>query len=69
MPLSFSYKTLIKFVEDRPGHDKRYAIDSSKVKNELSWSPKYNFEYGIRKTIMWYKNNLSWCKNLVAQNN
>ena len=65
VPISFSYKTLIKFVEDRPGHDKRYAIDSSKIKNKLGWSPKYSFDNGIRKTVFWYKENLSWCKNLV----
>ena len=65
VPISFSYKTLIKFVEDRPGHDKRYAIDSSKIKNKLGWSPNYSFDNGIRKTVFWYKENLSWCKNLV----
>jgi len=65
VPLSFSYKTLIKFVEDRPGHDKRYAINSSKIKNKLGWYPKYSFDNGIRKTILWYKENPSWCKNLV----
>jgi len=65
VPLSFSYKTLIKFVKDRPGHDKRYAIDSSKIKNKLGWSPKYSFNNGIRKTVCWYKENISWCKNLV----
>ena len=65
VPISFSYKTLIKFVEDRPGHDKRYAIDSSKIKTKLGWSPNYSFDNGIRKTVFWYKENLSWCKNLV----
>ena len=69
MPISFSYKTLIKFVEDRPGHDKRYAIDSSKIKNKLGWSPNYSFDNGIRKTVFWYKENLSWCKNLVLDQN
>ena len=69
VPISFSYKTLIKFVEDRPGHDKRYAIDSSKIKNKLGWSPKYSFDNGIRKTVFWYKENLSWCKNLVLDQN
>ena len=68
-PITFSYKTLIKFVEDRPGHDKRYAIDSSKIKNELNWYPKYKFEDGIRNTILWYKDNLNWCKNLFVNNN
>ncbi len=69
LPLSLSYKTLIKFVEDRPGHDKRYSIDSSKIKNELGWEPKYSFEEGIRNTIKWYKENLIWCKKLISNNN
>ena len=49
-----SYKNLISFVKDRPGHDRRYAIDSSKIQKELGWSPKENFDSGIRKTIRWY---------------
>ena len=60
VPLSFSYKNLIKFVKDRPGHDKRYAIDSSKIQNKLGWYPKFSFENGIRKTVLWYKENISW---------
>lgn len=62
-----SYKELITFVTDRPGHDFRYAIDSSKLKNELSWSPKETFESGIRKTIDWYFENQVWWKQI--QNN
>ena len=50
---------LINHIEDRLGHDRRYAIDSSKIKNELGWVPKYTFEVGIEKTIDWYLNNLS----------
>jgi len=50
---------LINHIEDRLGHDRRYAIDSSKIKNELGWVPKYTFEIGIEKTIDWYLNNLS----------
>ena len=50
---------LIKYIEDRLGHDKRYAIDSSKIKSELNWSPKHNFEKGIDKTIDWYIKRLS----------
>jgi dTDP-glucose 4,6-dehydratase len=49
-----SYKNLISFVKDRPGHDRRYAIDSSKIQRELGWAPKENFDSGIRKTIKWY---------------
>jgi len=50
---------LIEFVEDRPGHDQRYSLDSSKIKNEFGWSTKINFEDGIRKTIEWYEKNFS----------
>ena len=59
-----SYKDLIKFVEDRPGHDFRYAIDASKIKNELKWLPKEDFQTGIQKTIDWYLNNKDWYKNI-----
>ena len=52
-------KNLIQYVEDRLGHDRRYAIDSSKIKNELGWNPKHTFEIGIDKTIDWYLNNLN----------
>ena len=56
-----SYESLITFVEDRPGHDLRYAIDASKIGNELGWKPEETFETGIRKTVEWYLNNLDWC--------
>ena len=55
-----SYKELITFVEDRPGHDFRYAIDSSKIKRELHWAPKEKFKTGIEKTISWYLDNRRW---------
>ncbi len=55
---------LITYVKDRPGHDKRYAIDSSKIQNELGWSPKMKFENGIKQTIEWYLNNQNWIKNI-----
>jgi len=51
--------SLIRHIEDRLGHDRRYAIDSSKIKDELGWNPKNTFEIGIDKTIDWYLNNLS----------
>ncbi len=54
----------IKYVEDRLGHDKRYAIDSSKMKNELGWEPKVNFEDGIKMTIDWYLKNQDWIKKI-----
>jgi dTDP-glucose 4,6-dehydratase len=55
---------LITHVKDRLGHDKRYAIDSSKIQNELGWIPKMNFENGIKQTIEWYLNNRNWIKNI-----
>lgn len=59
-----SYKDLITYVKDRPGHDLRYAIDASKIKRELGWSPEETFESGIRKTVMWYLENLLWTKHV-----
>lgn len=59
-----SYSNLIEFVEDRPGHDFRYAIDASKIKNELNWHPSENFESGLKKTISWYLNNKEWINDL-----
>ena len=55
---------LIEFVEDRPGHDQRYSLDSSKIKNEFGWSTKINFEEGIRKTIEWYEKNFSYYESI-----
>lgn len=53
-------KDLIKYVDDRPGHDLRYALNSAKARKTLKWSPKYNLEEGLRETIRWYKENRSW---------
>ena len=61
------YSKLITYVQDRPGHDFRYAIDALKIKQELGWSPKESFESGIRKTINWYLNNREWWQ--AIQNN
>ena len=58
----FEYKSLIKFVTDRPGHDFRYAIDSSKIYNNLGWQPIESFDSGIKKTIEWYLNNIDFFK-------
>ena len=60
IPMKKSYKELIKFVKDRPGHDRRYAIDSGLINKEIGWKPKHTFEEGIEKTIEWYLNNKSW---------
>jgi dTDP-glucose 4,6-dehydratase len=59
-----SYRDLIKYVADRPGHDKRYAIDATKVMRELGWKPKETFESGIQKTVAWYLENQGWCKRV-----
>ncbi|MDX1722547.1 MAG: dTDP-glucose 4,6-dehydratase [Pseudomonas sp.] len=56
-----SYKDLITHVQDRPGHDLRYAIDASKIQRALNWTPIETFESGIRKTVEWYLSNLEWC--------
>lgn len=58
------YRDLITYVKDRPGHDKRYAIDAGKVMKELGWKPKETFESGIKKTVEWYLKNSEWCKRV-----
>lgn len=60
-----SYRNLIKHVADRPGHDKRYAIDASKIQRELGWKPLETFETGIRKTVQWYLQNQTWCQAVL----
>lgn len=59
-------KSLIKYVADRPGHDRRYAIDSTKIMTELGWKPQYTFERGIEETIQWYINNSDWWKRIKS---
>lgn len=56
---------LIRYVTDRPGHDRRYAIDPTKIKNELGWEPTTTFDEGIKKTIRWYLDNKSWWENII----
>ena len=60
-----SFKKLIKFVDDRPGHDLRYAINSSKIKNDLNWLPEYDFDSALDKTINWYVENEEWWINKI----
>ena len=63
-PASYPYSSLIHFVRDRPGHDYRYAIDPDLISNDLNWSPSHDFDAGLKKTIIWYLNNLKWCKQV-----
>ncbi|MDH0624108.1 dTDP-glucose 4,6-dehydratase [Pseudomonas chengduensis] len=58
------YEDLITYVQDRPGHDQRYAIDASKIERELGWVPQETFETGLRKTVQWYLDNLDWCRRV-----
>jgi dTDP-glucose 4,6-dehydratase len=61
-----SYREQITFVKDRPGHDRRYAIDATKIANELGWKPEETFESGIRKTVQWYLDNQDWVANVQS---
>jgi dTDP-glucose 4,6-dehydratase len=58
---------LIEFVNDRPGHDKRYSIDSTKIQKEIGWSPTYDFEKALNETVTWYQNNQKWWEPLVNE--
>ena len=57
---------LIEFVKDRPGHDLRYAIDPTKIEKELGWKPQYTFDTGIKETIQWYLDNVSWWEHIIS---
>nr|WP_313036872.1 dTDP-glucose 4,6-dehydratase [Achromobacter ruhlandii] len=61
-----SYASQITFVQDRPGHDRRYAIDATRLQRELNWTPEETFETGIRKTITWYLQNQEWVRNVTS---
>ena len=65
-PDGISYSQQISFVTDRPGHDRRYAIDASKIERELGWRPKETFDSGIRKTICWYLDHLEWVTDVQS---
>ena len=58
--------SLITYIRDRPGHDRRYAIDASKLKNELGWMPSITFEEGLEKTVDWYLANDKWLENVTS---
>ena len=65
-PRAQGYELLIHFVTDRPGHDQRYAIDASKIRDELGWEPKEDFESGFRKTVLWYLENQEWWQRILS---
>lgn len=65
VPKESAYSNQIRYVSDRPGHDRRYAIDATKMNKELNWLPEETFETGLYKTIEWYLNNQRWCKNVL----
>jgi len=62
------YENLKKFVKDRLGHDRRYAINSNKIRQQLGWKPEYDFESGMKETIRWYLENMDWCREIQKNN-
>ena len=59
-------ESLITFVKDRPGHDRRYAMDSTKIRTQLGWEPAHKFESGLTETIEWYVDNQPWCERVMS---
>jgi dTDP-glucose 4,6-dehydratase len=66
-PAAAPHERLIRFVADRPGHDFRYAIDATKIRNELGWQPSVTLEEGLRRTVAWYLANEGWWRPLLAR--
>ena len=69
LKINNSYINLISYVEDRPGHDKRYALDINKIRNELGWEPKFNYKDALKNTVNWYLRNKKWCEQKLNQAN
>ena len=65
-PSATRHADMVTFVTDRPGHDLRYAIDSSKIRHELSWAPCESFDSGLEKTVRWYLDNPGWCERVLS---
>ncbi|MBT3314282.1 MAG: dTDP-glucose 4,6-dehydratase [Anaerolineae bacterium] len=66
-PASVPYSSLISYVRDRPGHDRRYAVDSSKIKAELGWEPHHSLEEGLSDTVKWYLDNMDWVETILKE--
>ena len=66
-PSNDTYENLITFVEDRPGHDFRYAIDDNLIREELDWSPQFDFETGLKETVQWYMDNQDWWRRVATE--
>ena len=66
-PAARPYRELIRFVRDRPGHDRRYAIDSGKMQRELGWTPRHDFDSGLERTLRWYLDNRDWCEQIRSR--
>tara|TARA_E500000331_G_C17233019_1_gene703514 strand:+ start:50 stop:1150 length:1101 start_codon:yes stop_codon:yes gene_type:complete len=69
IPSKNLHSSLVNFVKDRPGHDKRYAIDSALIRQEIGWQPRYNFEEALEKTVKWYVKNKVWCESVLKEAN
>ena len=65
-PQGAPHSQLITFVQDRPGHDRRYAIDATKIARDLGWKPEETFESGLRRTVEWYLQNTEWVQNVTS---
>jgi dTDP-glucose 4,6-dehydratase len=61
-----AHSSLIEFVTDRPGHDRRYAVDAGKIEKELGWQPQETFSSGLEKTVRWYLDNSAWIENVSS---
>ena len=66
-PAKSPHNRLIKFVKDRPGHDHRYSIDSTKIRRELGWDVEKGLEENLKLTVNWYIDNLNWCKKILKR--
>ena len=66
-PAAIPYSSLISYVRDRPGHDRRYAVDSSKIKAELDWAPRHSLEEGLLDTVKWYLDNMDWVETILKE--